>query len=196
MRNLIVYALALGALATGARASVLQLFDSYVPLLDPQDGVAVRRVTFCSRYSQPESTVGAAVWPCRVNAGPGEAPPGNLNPANLINVKVSVAGLVPAEGDPAALTLDLRDLRPLPESVQARHPEVTRADVVRGVVVALHRNLQRTGIENCRLAVKGTGRHDDLAEMRFPETLNPTPPVPSSEDQQGETDVQPEPDGG
>ncbi|MFO7957011.1 MAG: hypothetical protein R6X33_07900 [Candidatus Brocadiia bacterium] len=196
MRNLLVCAIALGALASGATASVLQLFDSYVPLLDPQNGVTVRRVTFCSRYSQPESTVGAAVWPCRVNAGPGEETPGNLNPANLINVKVSVARLVPNEGRRPEVTLDLRELRPLPESVLKRHPDVSRADIVRGVVVALHRNLQIAGIADCRLVVKGAVEHEDLAAMRFPDILNPAPSTPSSGDEQGDTDAKPEPDAG
>ncbi len=175
MRRMIACATALALLACGAAASVLHLFDACVPLLDPQQGVVVRRVTFLSRYSQPESTVNAAVWPYRPNVGPEEETSGEANPAALLGVKVSVVGLVPGEGEQPALTVDLRQLRPLPESMRERHPEVSRAEIVRGVIIALNENLRLAGVEDCRLVVVGAREHEDLAEMRFPPVLNREP---------------------
>ena len=169
--------------AGGVSATVTTFFRAHLPLLDPQAGVTVTEVLFRSGYAQPESRIGAAAWPYRVNAGPGESGGENLNLADLLGVTVSICPAEPGKNPPWHVVLDLSDLKKMPEPVREQWPKLSRQDVVKALVVATTRNLKLAGIARCPLAVRGADKHEDLADMRFPSVLN-VPPPPKPEEKQ------------
>lgn len=158
-------------LATGASASVVTLFSAYVPLLDPQGGVRVERVMFRSAYAQPESTLAAATWPYRVNTAPGEEPAQDVNLASVLGLKLDCSGLKSG----GRVTIDVSAMKPLPADLHKQWPRLTRADVLKALIVATDRNLKLCAIHDCRLVVKGVAKHEDLRTLRLPAVLNPRP---------------------
>lgn len=176
MKTALAAALVITALAAAtAEATVPVLFEAWLPLLDPQAGVTVRRVTFRSAYARPEAAVHASVWPYRVNAGPGETAGDDINAASLMGIRLGLGGLVPAPGQPPQLTLDLREISDLPERMRTERPELGPADVVRALADAIMRNLESADVAGCRLVVLGADERPELRDLRLPSVLNPRP---------------------
>jgi len=173
-------------LASTVSATVLVLFNAYVPLLDPQGGVRVEKVLFRSLYAQPESTISAAVWPYRINGGPGEPAGQNINPANILGMRIDCGDLKTG----GQVTVDLSGMKDLPTSVRRQWPQLSRADVLKALIVATDRNLKLAELYDCRLVVKGLAKQQDLSGMRLPPVLNPRPvkkerAVPTAADSNG-----------
>jgi len=132
-------------------------------------------VTYATWYgAEQESTLSALCWPAIIGTPHDEVAKEDRNWGSLLGLK---SDLVRRE-DGWRLTLDLTNLKQVPTSPEAaKSDKGLRASILESIVMAAEKNLLAVGVFDCALSVLGEGAHEDLKELKIPQTLNPVSKV-------------------
>jgi len=146
--------------------AVVQLISAHVPVLAGQtEEISVRELTFLTLGAMPESSIAAVLWPYKVNSPHEERDGENINPASMVNLRISPV-LYPLSS--CVVTIDVHDMTVLPAELAQAHGPVSKRDLLMAVVDATGRNLRASEIAGCRLVIEGAEFHEELKDVVFP----------------------------
>ena len=146
--------------------AVEKLINAHVPVLaGPSEEISVRELTFLTWGAMPESGIVAVLWPYKINSPHEERDGKNINPASMVNLRISPV-LYPLSA--CVVTIDVRDMTSLPAELAKTYGPVSKKDLLMAVVDATGRNLRASEIAGCRLVIEGAELHEELKDVVFP----------------------------
>ena len=162
----VLVALLVGSFAFAAPETTESLISAYVPVLAGQtEEIAIRELVFLTWGAMPESRIQAVLWPYKVNSPHKESDGKNINPASMVNLRISPV-LYPASS--CVVTIDVGDMTEAPAELTKVYGPVSKKDLIMTIIEVTGRNLRASKISECGLIVEGAEIHEELKGLMFP----------------------------